>query len=204
MRIVYRQLGYTCCSPIDPNGDLDGVVNAAGAAADRAGIGTYTLKLSTDGRRVFILEARSGLAGELIGVSLGCGVRHALAVQQAQDGDGSREGAAGLGHAAHARAESLENTKRAIGIKTQCRGKRAGDGLSAVESLFMVGGCLSLAGLEVEFGHIDGVHGYPFRWRFRSLDIVLAFWAVGDTVYGAAWRLVKRLAMRDNPMQFMG
>ena len=79
-------------------------------------------------------------------MSLGCGVRHALAVQQAQDGDGSREGTAGLCHATHARAESLENTKRGIGIKTQCRGKRAGDGLSAVESLFMVGGCLSLAG----------------------------------------------------------
>ena len=167
----------------DLDSNFDGVVDAAGAATDGASVRAHALEFAADGRRVLLLKTRGRFARELIGARLGRGVSHAFAIQQAQDGDGSREGAAGLGHSAHACTERLEKSKRGVGIKTQCRGERARDGLGAVEALLMVGCSLSFAGFEVEFGHVGGVHGCPFRWRLRLLVIVLAFRMVGATPF---------------------
>ena len=120
-------------------------------------------------------------------LALGLGVLHTVAHHKAHDGHGARDGAAGLGHAAHAGAKALGEGKGDLGVEPHSGRERASDSLGAVKAAGVVLGSLSLAGGSVELGGIDLlhrcllVHGVPaygtlagaFAYRDRSAYLIV-------------------------------
>ena len=161
-----RRPSFFCCRRLlgelleHVAGDLDGVVDAAGAAAERALIRSDALERSADGRRVLLAKALGDFARQLVGLALGLGVLHAVAHHKAHDGHGARDGTTGFGHAAHAGAEALGEGERGLGIESDGGRERTGDGLGAVKAAGVVFGSLSLTGGGVELGGINLFHRF--------------------------------------------
>lgn len=139
------------------------------------GVRTHALELAADGGAVLIAERVAVRARHAIGGALAARCVETRASHLSERHDAACNGAAGLGHAAHARSKALGECEGGVVIESEFRRHRADHGLRAVEPLGMIVGCRRLERFAVErdFIFVD-CHSSSFSIALNGIPFYLS------------------------------